>query len=149
MKEAAVNNDDQLVDLFSGTPLDERDDRLREGAGVLAGGVSGAFWRRPQFLLWLSATMMLLGLAVILLGWAGASRSILIEEQIPYLVSGGVFGLALAVIGAVTLLAQWFLVLVREERQRESVRRRDHEELVSSLQALTDALSAPPRRASK
>ena len=144
-----MKNEDQLVDLFSGTPLDERDDRLREGAGQLADGGSGAFWRRPEFLLWLSATLMLIGLGVILLGWAGASRSILIEEQIPYLVSGGVFGLALAVIGAVTLLAQWFLVLVREERQRESVRRRDHEELVQSLQALTNALSGSSRRSSR
>ena len=48
---------------------------------------------------------MLLGLAAILLGWAGASRSILMEEQLPYLISGGLFGLALAFIGAITLLA--------------------------------------------
>ena len=144
-----MKSDDQLVDLFSGTPLEERDERLRDGAGELATSGSAAFWRRPQFLAWVSATLMLLGVAAILLGWAGASRSILVEEQVPYLISGGVLGLALAVIGAVTFLAQWFLVLVREERQREATRRRDHEELLQSLQALTDALSAPRRRTSR
>lgn len=146
-----MNRDDQLVDLFSGTPLDERDERLREGAGELArGGASGALWRQPQFLGWLSATLIFLGVAVILLGWAGASRSILVEEQVPYLISGGVFGLALTVLGAATLLAQWVLVLVREQRQREAARRRDHAELMQGLQALTQALSSgTPRRSSR
>ena len=136
------------VELFRGTPLDERDERLREGAGDLASS-RGGFLRRPEFLLWLSATLMLLGLAAILLGWAGASRSILMEEQLPYLISGGLFGLALAFIGAITLLAQWILVLVREQRSREAARRRDHEELVRSIDALTASRSAPPRRSSR
>lgn len=136
------------VDLFRGTPLDERDERLRIGAGALA-AARGGLLRRPEFLLWLSATLMLLGLAAILLGWIGASRSILVEEQVPYLISGGLFGLALAFIGAITLLAQWVLVLVREQRSREAARQRDHDELVASIAALTSALSAPPRRSSR
>jgi hypothetical protein len=141
-------SDSEPVDLFRGTPLDERDERLRAGAGELATG-SGAFWRQPQFLLWLSATLMLLGLAAILLGWVGASRSILMEEQVPYLISGGLLGLALAFIGATTLLAQWVLVLVREQRSREVARRRDHEQLLERIDALTSALSSPPRRSSR
>lgn len=141
-------SDNDPVELFRGTPLDERDARLRAGANELAGS-SRAFWRRPQFLLWLSATLMLLGLAAILLGWAGASRSILMEEQVPYLISGGLLGLALAVIGAVTLLAQWVLVLVREERSREAARRRDHEQLIERIDALNNALTVTPRRSSR
>lgn len=137
------------VDLFRGTPLDERDARLRDGAGDLADSGSGAFWKRPQFLLWLSATLMLLGVAAILLGWAGASRSILMEEQVPYLISGGLLGLSLSFIGAITLLAQWVLVLVREQRSREAARRRDHQELMAGIEALTSALASPPRRSSR
>ena len=136
------------VELFRGTPLEERDDRLRAGAGELASS-RGGFLRRPEFLLWLSATLMLFGIAAILLGWAGASRSILMEEQVPYLISGGLLGLALSFIGAVTLLAQWVLVLVREQRTREMARRRDHEQLIEHIEALTSALSSPRRRSSR
>lgn len=136
------------VELFRGTPLEERESRMRDGAGALAHG-RGGFIRRPDFLLWLSATLMLLGLAAILLGWAGASRSILMEEQLPYLISGGLLGLALSFIGAITLLAQWVLVLVREQRAREVVRRRDHEQLIEHLDAMTAALSSARRRSSR
>src|SRR5205085_5053737 len=96
-----VSNADP-VELFRGTPLEERDERLRDGAGELASSSKG-FWRQPQFLLWLSATLMFLGLAAILLGWVVASRSILTEEQMPYLISGGLLGVALSFIGAITL----------------------------------------------
>jgi hypothetical protein len=133
--------DEQPIDLFSGTPVDEREQRLSDGANELARSDGGSLLRRPQFLLWASATLMLIGLALILLGWAGASRSILLEEQIPYLVSGGIFGLALAMIGAVTLFAQWLTVLIRENRERETARRRDHEELIRAVQSLTTALT--------
>ena len=137
--------DEPPIDLFSGTPVDEREERLHEGAAALARNERGAFLRKPQFLLWVSGTLMLTGLALILLGWAGTSRSILLEEQIPYLVSGGLFGLALALIGAVTLFAQWLTVLIRENREREAQRRADHAELVGAVQALTDALTGPAR----
>lgn len=139
---------DEPVELFRGTPLEERDARLREGAGDLA-STSRSFWRQPQFLLWLSATLMLLGLAAILLGWLGASQSILLEEQMPYLISGGLLGVALSFIGAITLLAQWVLVLVREQRSREAARRRDHEQLIERIEALTNALGSSPRRSSR
>jgi hypothetical protein len=82
---------------------------------------------------------MILGLAFILLGWAGASRSIVVEEQVPYLISGGLLGLALALIGAVTLFGQWLTTLIREEREREAARQHDHVELMDALRALTDA----------
>jgi hypothetical protein len=134
-------NDEQPIDLFSGTPVDEREARLSSGAAALARPDRLSVLRRPQFLLWVSGTLMLIGLALILLGWAGASRSILLEEQIPYLVSGGLFGLALAMIGAVTLFAQWLTVLIRENREREAARRRDHDELVRAVQSLTDAIA--------
>jgi len=76
---------------------------------------------------------------VILLGWFGAAHSTLVEEQVPYLVSGGLLGLALSLIGAVCLLAHWLTVLVREERAREIARRADHAALMDALHALAAA----------
>ena len=62
---------------------------------------------------------MTTGLSIILLGWFGAARSTIVEEQIPYLISGGLLGVALATIGALTLFAHWLTVLVRENRRQE------------------------------
>ena len=121
--------------LGGGTSPADRDERLTEGAEALA-SERGSVLRNPRLLLWVSITLMALGLAFILLGWAGASRSIVVEEQVPYLISGGLLGLALAIIGAVTLFAQWLTVLIRENREREEARRRDHAELLAALRSL-------------
>lgn len=39
------------------------------------------------------------GLVVILIGWWGASGTAIVAEQIPYLISGGLLGLGLVIIG--------------------------------------------------
>jgi hypothetical protein len=84
---------------------------------------------------------MILGLGLILLGWIGAAHSTLIEEQLPYLISGGLLGLALAVIGGLTLFSHWLTVMIREAREREAARQQDHQELMTTLRALTEALT--------
>jgi len=61
-------------------------------------------------------TMVPLGIVFVLLGWFGASRSVLVFEQIPYLISGGVLGLALVFGGGFTYFAYWLTVMVRESR---------------------------------
>src|SRR5438128_5188258 len=94
----------------------ERDARLSEGADELAHRGRGSILNNPRLLLWASVVLMTLGLSIILLAWAGASRSIVVEEQVPYLISGGLFGLALALIGAITLFAQCCNTLIREDR---------------------------------
>lgn len=43
--------------------------------------------------------LAVVGLVVILVGWWGASGTAIVAEQIPYLISGGVLGLGLVVIG--------------------------------------------------
>jgi hypothetical protein len=43
--------------------------------------------------------LAVVGLVVILIGWWGASGTAIVAEQIPYLISGGVLGLGLVVIG--------------------------------------------------
>lgn len=48
-----------------------------------------------------------LGLTFIVLGWGGASRTPNLFEQIPYLISGGLGGLALVVLGGLAYFAYW------------------------------------------
>lgn len=48
----------------------------------------------------------LAGIAVILLGWNGAASYDRVESQMPYLISGGLAGLALVIIGAGLLVVQ-------------------------------------------
>lgn len=137
---------DRLAVLRGGHDPEERTTRLDEGAGALAERDGRSLLGRDRFLLTISAALMVLGLAAILLGWIGAARTTLVEEQVPYLISGGLLGVAVATIGAVTLFAHWLTVLIREDREREVVRRRDHEELVAALRALNEQLGATPRR---
>jgi len=57
-----------------------------------------------------------LGVLLIGLGWLGASRTILPFEQIPYLVSGGLLGIAFVIIGGFVYFAYWQTLLVRDTR---------------------------------
>lgn len=51
------------------------------------------------------------GLLALLFGWIGMSATVLTFEQLPYLLSGGLFGLALIAVGA----ALWLSADVRDE----------------------------------
>ena len=131
--------DVETAEAPSGLSLEEREARLTAGADELAEG-RGSVVANPQLLLWVSGVLMTTGLSIILLGWFGAARSTIVEEQIPYLISGGLLGVALATIGALTLFAHWLTVLVRENRRREVVRKQEHIELMEALAQLTAAL---------
>jgi hypothetical protein len=122
-----------------GLSADDREARLTEGADELAQGRRSAL-ANPQLLVWVAACLMTTGLSIILLGWFGAARSTIVEEQIPYLISGGLLGVALATIGALTLFAHWLTVLVREGRRQEATRKQDHIELMEALALLTSTL---------
>jgi hypothetical protein len=104
-----------------------REERLEVGAAALAGSRARSIIFNQHFLVAVAATLMTGGIAVILLGWHGASGSILVSEQIPYVISGGLLGVALAIIGALTFFTHWLTVLVRENR-------RQHSELVKTIQ---------------
>ncbi|MCW2542929.1 MAG: hypothetical protein JWM40_481 [Frankiales bacterium] len=54
-----------------------------------------------------SAVMLPLGLAVILLGWYGAAHTPYLFEQLPYLISGGLLGLGLAIVGGLIYFGSW------------------------------------------
>ena len=129
---------DDIPVLVTGAPIDDREQRLADGADELAGRRT-AVLGGPNVLLVAAGALVTLGLSAIVLAWVGASRSTIIEEQVPYLISGGLLGLALAVVGALTYFAHWLTVFVREAREHEAARAEDHDELMEALRALRDA----------
>ena len=132
-----MSTPERFTVLSGGSSNEERGERLRSGADELATKRSrGGLLGNERFLLALAAGLMSFGVCVILLGWYGAAHSTLTEEQMPYLISGGVLGATLALIGAACLLAHWVTVMIRESRAREIVRRQDHAELLEALHAL-------------
>jgi Na+/melibiose symporter-like transporter len=55
-----------------------------------------------------------LGLALVLLGYLGASHTIYVFEQIPYLISGGILGGCLVIAGGFCYFAFWLTRLHAE-----------------------------------
>ncbi len=66
------------------------------------------------------------GFVLIFLGWNGAASSDRITSQFPYLISGGIAGLALVVLGAALIIAE--------------AGRDDRDQLRDEIKALRDAL---------
>ncbi len=77
-----------------------------------------------QRLLWAGIALMPVGLVLVVVGWYGASGTTDFDAQVPYLLSGGVLGLGLVVVGATLFLRYslarylrfWLLRLIYEER---------------------------------
>lgn len=69
------------------------------------------------------AASVVLGILLILLGWVGAARTARQIEQIPYLISGGLLGLALVFLGGLLLAAG--VVVAALERSSGSAVTRD------------------------
>ena len=105
-------------------------------------GPRGAGGRRPdRWMLVVGGILVPLGVLLVFLGWLGASRTPLLFEQIPYLISGGQLGLALVVGGGFVYFTYWQAVRVREARAQ-------HAELIAALARLeatmTPALPPAP-----
>jgi hypothetical protein len=80
-------------------------------------GLSTGSARRPLPVL-VGSVLAPLGLVLIGLGWLGASRTPLVQEQLTYLISGGLFGLALVVLGGFLYFAHWQTEVLREVRNQ-------------------------------
>lgn len=98
------------------TSARERQQRLAEEvAGLRARG--GRLTRDDRWMLVLGGTLLPLGLLLVVLGWVGASRTVLVFEQLPYLISGGLLGVALVIAGGFVYFAYWMTLMVRETRR--------------------------------
>jgi hypothetical protein len=136
-----MSSSERFTVLTGGPDIDEREERLVEGAEVIATERRrGSILGHERFLITVAAALMVLGLAIIVIGWAGAADATVVEEQVPYLISGGLLGLGLTIIGALTLFSHWLTVGIREARSREAARQADHDALMEALAALAAAL---------
>lgn len=75
------------------------------------------------------------GIAAVILGWFGAAHSAYLAQEIPYLISGGILGLALVVAGGVLVLSGWSLRQIQEQR-------RDTQALNGSLRRIESLLAS-------
>ena len=99
------------------TDQQERDERFAEGVRRLRIG-RASIVLSERILLVLGGILAPLGVAVVLLGWWGASHSAYDFEQIPYVISGGLLGLSLVFIGCFFYFAHWLTQLVKEHREQ-------------------------------
>jgi hypothetical protein len=96
---------------------------------------------RPDGLLGAAAAVLLpLGVLVILLGWYGAAHTPYLFEQVPYLISGGLIGLALVLGGGLAYFATWIARGVSAQQQSS-------DELVGLLREIRDQLATRPAEA--
>lgn len=88
-----------------------------------------------QGLGWAGSILMPLGLAVIGLGWYGAAHTGYLFEQLPYLISGGLLGLGLLMVGGFLFFGSWLARVAHQQRQQSEL-------LAATLAQLTAALAA-------
>jgi len=94
--------------------------------------------RRAQLVVthrWLAVAggvMIPLGAVLIIAGWYGAAHTTLPWEQTPYVISGGLLGLALVVAGSAFYFGYWLTRLVGGERDLLEVLNRIEERLQSA-----------------
>jgi len=86
-----------------------------------------------QRIAWIGGTMAAAGVVLVVLGWYGASQTSRVYLQIPYMISGGLLGVVLAVAGGCAYLASWLTRLVHEQQART-------DEAIAAAQATAAAL---------
>ena len=107
----------------------------------LAANVKGLRVPRTSFsfsdrwMLVVGGVLLPLGVVLVLLGWYGASHTVLLFEQVPYLISGGLLGLSFVIGGGFVYFAYWMTLLVREGRE-------SREDLQAVLLRIEDLLQA-------
>ncbi len=105
--------EDTIVERIDGEQSQGRLDRFGDAVSRLRGG------RRmdaDRMQLIGGGVLAVGGLIAILIGWYGAANTGFEFEQTPYVISGGILGLALCFLGGFVYFAYWVTRLVRESR---------------------------------
>ena len=89
--------------------------------------------------------LAVLGLVAIIVGWMGAANTGFEFEQIPYLISGGMLGLALCFLGGFVYFAYWITRLVRESRTQSERAAEILDQIVHSLNGSGPQVAASSR----
>ena len=128
----AVVMDDDVV------PHTEQDDlerRARFAVGIRELRVgSASVVLSERILLVLGGIIAPLGIVIVVLGWWGASQTPYLFEQVPYLISGGLLGLALVFLGSFFYFTHWLTELVKEHRTHSAA-------VLAALQRMEEQLA--------
>lgn len=92
--------------------------RLADGVRSLRTG--GRLNLGERTLMVIGGILAPLGLVLVLVGWNGAAHTPNLFEQIPYAISGGLFGLGLVFLGSFCYFAHWMTELVKENRTQSA-----------------------------
>jgi hypothetical protein len=104
--------------------------RRRSGGGLTERWLGG-----------IGAGLAVAGLMLVVIGWVGTSRTVLVAGQIPYVVSGGLLGLALVFLGGFVYFGYWLALVVRQGRERAEQDRADVTLLASELVEVNRSLA--------
>lgn len=115
--------------------------RLTARAGRLRGRTAAP--NRERWLVVGGGTAVSLGFLLVTLGWLGASRTVLVFEQLPYLISGGIFGGCLVIAGGLAYFAFWITQVTAEVRRSRETAERSVAALERVEALLTTALAPP------
>jgi multisubunit Na+/H+ antiporter MnhG subunit len=107
-------------------PADDQPSRLarltNEVRELKVGRAGGRIAMGEHTMMTIGGIIAPIGLVLVLIGWWGAARTPNLFEQIPYLISGGLFGLSLVILGGFLYFAHWLTQLIKETRaQAEAV----------------------------
>jgi hypothetical protein len=98
-----------------------------------------------RLMLGVGAVLVAAGLASVVVGYVGASHTVLVAGQIPYLISGGLLGVALVVLGGLVYFGYWLALLVRETRAERMAAQAERQQLRAVLLELSRALEETGR----
>ena len=120
------------------TPIGARERRLvavLSRARRRSGPVSGEQW-----LFVAGGALVLAGIVLVIIGWVGTSRTVLVAGQIPYVVSGGLLGLGLIFLGGFLYFGYWLALLVRDGRARRDGDEAELARMAVSLERANETL---------
>ncbi|MFP5255195.1 MAG: hypothetical protein ACLGI8_05020 [Acidimicrobiia bacterium] len=92
---------------------------------------------------------VVLGFIAMVLGWVGAARTAREIEQIPYLISGGLIGLALVVLGGLLLVSAFWVAVLRKLHDEAEARSATGLAELQARIAELEATRPAPRRAKR
>jgi hypothetical protein len=120
---------------------------ISQRLNTLADSVHGARGRLHfdirQVLLVGGAVCIGIGFMAIVFGWYGAAHSVYLFQEIPYLISGGLLGVALVAGGGFLFFAAWIVRLLDENRRHAARVERTLDRVDRVLAAVaTDAAAA-------
>jgi len=126
-----------------GEPVTPVPTRLQRLAAVVDRARRGRGGRNVRkWLETIGMSAMVFGFVCILLGWYGASHSPYLYQEVPYLISGGLLGVALVIGGGVLVRCGWSMRQVEEDRRNALAIVRSVDRLERILRSLDETRRA-------